>query len=99
MSLDTTRDRFDPELRDELDSIRGQGFKRYISDWTRISPSASSTFLHNLGDVPHVADVLVASDSQGSDAAEGTSYTATKNAKSIVVTNSGTARFFRVRAF
>lgn len=99
MSIDTVRDNFDPELRDELASIRKKGFQRYKSQWTRIDASASVSFTHGLGDIPHIADILVASDSQGSDASEGSSYTATKDGKAIVVTNAGAARFFQVRAF
>lgn len=101
MPLDTTRGHpgLSPDLHDEIQELKQQGFKRYISPWVRIDAGATYEFTHNLLDVPHVADVLEATDSQGSGAMTATSVTTTKSATLVTVVNGGTARFFRVRAF
>ena len=101
MPLDTTRSHpsLNPELQDDLREIKHQGFKRYASAWTRIDASASGSFTHGLLEVPHVVDVLEATDSQGTGSASAASVTTTKTGTLITVANAGTARFFRVRAF
>jgi len=100
MSLGTVRVLpIDPALRDEIDEIKDQGLRKYLSPWVRIQASASFDFPHGLNDIPHVSDVLEATDSQGSGAASASSVTVTKTGTIVRVVNSGSARYFRVRAF
>jgi len=86
-------------LRDDLAAVRKHGAKRYVSGWTRIAPAATTQFRHSLGEVPATADVLEATDGGGTGAASASSVTVTKSGTFVTVLNSGTARFFQVRAF
>ena len=100
MKPDTVQEpKVSPAVRDEFDAFRRGGAKRYSSAWTRIDAAAAVEFTHGLREIPHVVDVLVASDSQGSDAAEANAFSSSKTDRLVTVTNSGAARFFRVRAF
>lgn len=100
MKLDDTADlSIDPALKDDLHKAKRDGFKRYLSPWVRIDASESYSFPHGLREIPHVASVLEATDSQGTEQAEASSVTVTKTVSIVGVTNSGTPRFFRVRAF
>lgn len=91
--------RQDPATRDELDDIKRQTFQKFVSPWQSIAGSATGTFRHNLGEIPHVVSVLEATDSQGSNQAEASSVTVTRTGTIVSVANTGSARFFRVRAF
>lgn len=100
MRLDDVTDlTIDPALRDELARIKQDGFKRYLSPWVSIDATSSYSFPHGLKEVPHVASVLEATDSQGTGETEATSVTVTKSVTMVNVTNTGTPRFFKVRAF
>jgi hypothetical protein len=101
MPIDTVRAHPDLQgsVHDDLNEIKQHTFKRYASPWTRIDAAASVSFQHGLRDFPHVAQVLEATDAQGSSAAEASSVTVTKTVTVVTVANGGTARFFRVRAF
>lgn len=99
MKIDSIQDGYPAPLRDELFSIRDQGYKRYRSVWTRVEAGATGTFNHLLKDVPHVVDVLEATSSQGEGMASASSVTVGKTDTVVTVQNGGTSRFFMVRAF
>lgn len=100
MSLDNVRNlNQDAPTRDDIDDIKRKGFKKYVSPWVSIDASASYDFRHGLSEIPHVTSVLEAEDSQGSGQATASSVTVASTVTLVSVTNTGTARFFRVRAF
>lgn len=100
MSLDNVREPFsDPAQRDDFEDVKRQGFKKYVSPWVRIDSGSTYQFPHGLLEIPHVADALEATDSQGTGQAEASSVTITKTVTMVAVANAGAARFFRVRAF
>ena len=90
----------DPPTRDELDDLKRQDFRKYVSPWKSIGPGESFDFRHGLPNFPSVASVLEADDSQGTGQSDSSSSTVTKTVTLIRVANTGSAvRFFRVRAF
>lgn len=89
----------DPWLRDELEKLRDRGVNKYSSPWVSIDAGAVGTFTHGLGEIPTVVSVLEATDSQGTGQAEASSVTISRTVTLVSVANTGTARFFRVRAF
>ena len=86
-------------VRDESNDNKSRGFKKYISPWQSIDASAAYVFRHEIGIVPHVVSVIQATDSQGTGQTEATSISFASTPTTVTVTNSGAARFFRVRAF
>jgi len=100
MSLDAVRNlNQDAPTRDEIDDVKRQGFKKYVSPWVRIDAGSSYNFTHGLSEIPHVVSVLEATDSQGSGQTSAASVTVTSTVTLASVANTGAARFFRVRAF
>ena len=100
MTLDSIRNLDLPApSRDEIDELKQQGFKRYVSPWVRIDAAGTYSYPHGLGDIPHVISVLGATDAQGTAQTEATSVTVTSTVSMVVVANTGAARFFKVRAF
>jgi len=100
MNIDNVRElQVDPALRDHLEEIKANILKRYVSPWVSINASAFYDFPHGLEDIPHVVSVLEATDSQGTGKTAASSMTATTTVTMVRVTNTGTARFFLVRAF
>lgn len=100
MALDTVRanPNLAPDVRDDIEDTKKHAVRRYVSPWTRIDAAASATFQHGLGEIPYVADVLEATDSQGTGEAAAATITVTKTGTLVTVANGGAARFFRVRA-
>lgn len=99
MSLDAVRNlNQDAPTRDEIDEIKRQGIRKYISPWVSIDASSSQSFQHGLGYVPMVVSVLSATDSQGAGEGDASSFSTLSSVTTIVVVNSGSARYFRVRA-
>jgi hypothetical protein len=100
MSLDNVRNLHESApTRDEIEEIKRQGIRKYVSPWVRIDEAASYSFPHGLGEIPVLTSVLSATDSQGTEQAEATSVTVTTTVNMVAVANAGAARFFRVRAF
>lgn len=99
MSLDAIRNLHQPApTRDEFDEIKQKSIRRYVSPWVRLDAGASIILSHGLGEIPMVVSVLDATDSQGAEAAVADDVTVTSTRAEVVVVNSGSARFFRVRA-
>ena len=99
MSLDSVRNLHqNAPLRDDIDDIKSHGIRVYVSSWVSIDAGASYSFPHGLFEIPMLASVLEATDSQGTGKAIATNATVTTTVTMVVVANTGTARFFRVRA-
>ena len=100
MPIDNVRELDQPApSRDELDEIKRQAFKRYVSPYVSIDGGESYSYAHGLGDIPHLVSVLEATDSQGTGVAMASDVTVTNTVTLVTVENTGAARYFRVRAF
>lgn len=100
MSLDNVREpHISPAVRDDLEDIKSKGFSKYVSPWVSIEGTGFYDFPHGLREIPHVASVLEATDSQGTGQAVASNVTIASTVTMVRVTNTGAARYFRVRAF
>ena len=106
--LESTDTTFGPaEFAESIEHIRQGTRQQFESAWVRIEGAvtvASHDFLHELGEVPWIVDVLLSGTADGgnpSPAIEGTDVTVTKDATNITVQNDNstiTDRYFKVRA-